>query len=141
MVAKPAIERRNTLGTVVVTIGVGDPQGQRFENLEVVVDTGATFSTIPRTMLERLGVPVERSAQSELADGSVAPVDVGRTIIRLEEKEFPTPVVFGEPAEPSLLGVIALEDALLAVDPVARRLIPVNLLRLSRQGFEGSSSL
>ena len=118
------------MGTVMVTIGVGDPQGQRFENLEVVVDTGATFSTVPRTLLEQLGVPVERSAPSELADGSVVPVDVGRTIIRLEEKEFPTPVIFGEPAEPSLLGVIALEDALLAVDPVARRLTPVNLLRL-----------
>lgn len=85
--AKPAIERRSPLGTVVVTIGVGDPQGQRFENLEVVVDTGATFSTVPRALLERLGVPVERSAQSELADGSVAPVDVGRTIIRVEERE------------------------------------------------------
>ena len=59
------------MGTVIVTIGVGDPQGQKFEDLEVVVDTGTTFSTIPRTMMERLGVPVERSAQSELADGSV----------------------------------------------------------------------
>ena len=60
----------------------------------------------------------------------VALVDVGRTLIRLEGKEFPTPVIFGDEGEPNLLGVIALEDALLAVDPVARRLIPVNLLRL-----------
>ena len=116
--------------TVVVTIGVGDPQGQRFEDLEVVVDTGATFSTAPRTLLERLGVPVERSVQSELTDGSVAPVDVGRTIIRLEGKEFPTPVIFGEPEEPGLLGVIALQDALLAVDPAGGRLSSVNLLRI-----------
>ncbi len=129
------------MGTVIVTIGVGDPQGQRFEELDVVVDTGATFSTVPRTLLERLGAPVERSAKSELADGSVAPVDVGRTIIRLEEKEFPTPVIFGEPAEPSLLGVIALEDALLAVDPVGRRLTPVNLLRLGRRVERGSRSI
>ena len=128
------------MGTVIVTIGVGDPQGQRFEDLEVVFDTGATFSTIPRILLERLGVPVERSAQSELADGSVVPVDVGRTIIRLEGKEFPTPVVFGEPAEPSLLGVIALEDALLTVDPVGRRLTPVNLLRLGRRTDHGIRS-
>ena len=118
------------MDTRVVTIGVGDLQGQRFENLEVVVDTKATFSTIPRTLLERLGVPVERSAQSELADGSVVSVDLGRTIIRLEEKEFPTPVIFGEPAEPGLLGVIALQDALLAVDPAGGRLNSVNLLRI-----------
>ena len=116
--------------TVVVTIGVGDPQGQRFEDLEVVVDAKATFSTVPRVLLERLGAPVERSVQSELTDGSVALVDVGRTVIRLEGKEFPTPVIFGEPAEPNLLGVIAMQDALLAVDPVSSRLTSVNLLRI-----------
>ena len=87
-----------------------------------------------QALLERLGVPVGRSAQSELADA----VDVGRTIIRLEGKEFPTPVIFGEPAEPSPLGVIALEDALLAVDPVARRLTPVNSLCLNRRAKDDS---
>ena len=116
--------------TVVVTIGVGDPQGRRFENLEVEVDTGVAFSTVPRTLLERLGVPVECTVQSELTDGSVVPVDVGRTVIRLEGKEFPTPVIFSEPSEPRLLGVIALEDALLAVDPAGRCLTPVILMRI-----------
>ena len=118
------------MGTVKVTIGVGDPRGLRFEDVEVTVDTGSTFTSVPREMLQKLGVPIERSAQSELADGSVAPVDVGRTTIRLEGREFPTPVIFAEEGEPSLLGVIALEDALLAVDPVSGRLIPVNVLRL-----------
>ncbi len=118
------------MGTVTVTIGVEDPQGHRFEDVEVTVDTGSTFTSVPRELLHRLGVPIERSAQSELADGSVAPVDVGRTTIRLEGREFPTPVIFAEPGEPSLLGVIALEDALLAVDPESGRLIPVNVLRL-----------
>lgn len=118
------------MGTVKVTIGVGDPQGSVFEDLEVTVDTGSTFTAAPRELLERLGVPVERSAQAELADGNVASVDVGRTVIRLEGQEFPTPVIFAEEGEPSLLGVVSLEDALLAVDPVGGRLIPVNALRL-----------
>ena len=118
------------MGTVRVTIAVGDPQGRQFEDLEVTVDTGSTFTAVPRELLQRLGVPVERSAQSQLADGSISAVDVGRTTIRLEGKEFPTPVIFAEEDEPSLLGVMALEDALLAVDPVARRLTPVYLLRL-----------
>ena len=46
------------MGTVKVTIGVGDPQGQRFETLEVTVDTGSTFTAVPRELLQRLGVPV-----------------------------------------------------------------------------------
>ena len=118
------------MGTVRVTIAVGDPQGQMFEDLEVTVDTGSTFTAVPGELLRRLGVPVLRSAQSELADGSNAPVDIGRTVIRLEGQEFPTPVIFTEEGEPSLLGVVTLEEALLAVDPVAGRLIPTNVLRL-----------
>jgi len=118
------------MGTVVIPLGIGDPQGRRFEDVEAIVDTGSTFTAIPRTTLERLGVPVERSAQSELADGSNAPVDIGRTMIRLEGQEFPTPVIFAEAGEPTLLGVVTLEDALLALDPVAGRLVPTNALRL-----------
>jgi len=122
--------RRNAMGTVGVTISIGDPQGQRFEEVDAIVDTGSTFTAIPRTTLQRLGVPVQRSVQSELADGSNAPVDIGKTMIRLEGLEFSTPVIFAESGEPILLGVVTLEEALLAVDPVAGRLIPTNALRL-----------
>ena len=118
------------MGTVKVTIAVGDPQGQMFEDLEVTVDTGSTYTAVPRELLRRLGVPVERSLPPETADGRVVPVDVGRTTIRLEGLEFPTPVIFAEEGELSLLGVVALEEAVLAVDPLAGRLIPANLLRL-----------
>ena len=79
---------------------------------------------------KRLGVPVERSLPSETADGRILPVDVGETTIRLEGLQFHTPVIFAEPGEPSLLGVVSLEEAALAVDPLAGRLIPANLLRL-----------
>ena len=101
-----------------------------FEDLEVTVDTGSTYTAVPRELLRRLGVPVERSLPSETADGRVVPVDVGRTTIRLEGLEFPTPVIFAEEGEPSLLGVVTLEEAALAVAPLAGRLIPANLLRL-----------
>ena len=75
---------------------------------------------------------MERSVQSEtLADGSNAPVDIGRTMVRLEGQEFSTPVIFAEADEPTLpWRSFTLEEALLAVDPVAGRLIPTNVLRL-----------
>ena len=53
------------MGTVKVTIAVGDPQGRRFEDLEVTVDTGSTYTAVPREMLQRLGVTVERSLPSK----------------------------------------------------------------------------
>ena len=122
------------MGIMKVTIGVGDPQGRLFEDIEVTVNAGSTYTAVPRELLQRLGVPVERSLPSETADGTVVPVDVGRTIIRLEAREFHTPIIFAEEGEPSLLGMVSLAEAALAVDPMARRLISIRLLRRHRRG-------
>ena len=121
--------RRIILGTVTVTIQVGDRQGHQFEELDIIVDTGSTYTAVPRDMLERLGVPTQRSMPSQTADGRIVPVDIGQTIVRLEGFEFYTPVIFAAEDEPSLLGVVTLEEAGLAVDPVNGRLIPTHLLR------------
>ena len=47
------------MGTFRITVEIADPRGQRFEAVEMLVDTGATFTKAPRDLLERLGVPVE----------------------------------------------------------------------------------
>ena len=118
------------MGKLTVTIGVGNQQGEQLEDLEVIVDTGSTFAAVPRYLLEKLGVPVRRTAQSRMADGRTAPVDIGWTVVRVEGQVFATQVTFAEETEPALLGVVTLEDALLAVDPVGQRLIPVVAERL-----------
>ena len=114
------------MGKLIVNIGVGDQQGQKFEDIEVIVDTGSTFAA----MLHQLGVKVEHTAEARLADCRTTPVQIGHTTIRLEGRTFPTPVIFAQDNEPSLLGVVTLETALLAVDPVSQRLIPVIADRL-----------
>ena len=119
------------MGTVTATIEVGDPQGRNFQEVELEVDTGSTYTALPRDMLQALGVQVSRSVQSRLADGSLQTVEIGETKIRLEGSEFTTTVIFAAEGEPSLLGVITLENALLAVDPVNNRLIPVVAKRYS----------
>ena len=119
------------MGTFRITVEIGDPQGQRFEPVEMLVDTGATFTKAPRELLEGLGVPVENTYTAELADGSRIERTRGKTMIRLEGKEYPTPVTFGEAGEQSLLGAMALEDAMLAVDPHSQRLMPVNALEMA----------
>ena len=121
------------MGTVKFTIQIGDPQGLQFEELDVTVGTRSAYTAVPRVMLHRLGVPVHRTLQSETADGRIIPVDVGRTIIRLQGLEFHTQVIFAEPDEPTLLGNVTLEEAALTLDPVALRLIPKSLLRISRR--------
>ena len=119
----------SAMGNLMVTIGVGDQQGGQFQYIQVTVDTGSTFTAVPRALLQRLGVPVRRSARSRLADGSSVPVDIGWTMIRLQGQTLPTQVIFAEENQPSLLGMVALKEALLAVDPVGQQLVPVEAMR------------
>ena len=119
------------MGTFQITVEIGDPRGQHFEAVDMLVDTGATFTKAPRELLELLGVPVESTYTAELADGSRVQRTRGRTMIRLEGQQFVTPVTFGEAGEQSLLGAMALEDAMLAVDPHSKRLIPVDALEMT----------
>ncbi len=118
------------MGRLTVTIAVGDQQGSRFENIEVTVDTGSTFTAVPRSILQELGIPVARTANSRLADGTTVPVDIGWAMITIEDITFPTQVIFAQEGHPNLLGVVTLEQALLAVDPVNQKLIPVDADRL-----------
>ncbi len=112
------------MGAIFITIEVGDMRGERFEPVEVLVDTGATFTTVPGGLLRELGVSPQRTMPARLADGTIVNDEVCDTVIRLEGQTFFTPVTFGKEGEPNLLGVVALETALLAVDPVDQRLVP-----------------
>ena len=122
------------MGTFRITIEIGDESGQRFQELEALVDTGTTFTKVPRELLERLDVPVESTYTAVFADGSRAERTRGRTMIRLEGQQFSTPVAFGEEGEPMLLCAMALEHALLAVDPHEQRLMPVDALEMTSTG-------
>ena len=59
------------LREVRLTIEAGDVQEERFESVEVLVDTGATYSQVPGNLLRRLDVPVKWEAQVRLADGNI----------------------------------------------------------------------
>jgi clan AA aspartic protease len=108
-----------------VTVGLGDPQGQRFEDVDALVDTGATLTTAPASLLKRLGVTPTRKGTFRLANGQQVEMDMAETRVSVEGLETTTWVRFGEEAAPALLGALTLEGLLLGVDPFNRRLIPV----------------
>jgi len=113
------------MGTFRVEIEVGDPTGGRFERIDALVDTGATYTSLPHPRLDALGVTPHARDSFLLADGRRVKRDIGRTWIRIGEQAEMTLVVFGDPASPALLGAYALQGLRLAADPVARRLVPV----------------
>jgi len=110
-----------------VAIEIARAKGERVEPLRALVDTGSTFTWIPQDLLERLGVVPEQELLFELADGREQRYPVAWVQIRLEERrEQPTIVVFAPPGSEPILGVVTLEEYLLAVDPVHHRLIAVS---------------
>ena len=112
------------MGATYVTIQVGDLRGEQFQTVEVMVDTGATFSTVPADLLRSVGLSPQRRESVRLGDGNIIEDEICDALVRVEGKIFVTPITFGGEGEPNLLGLVALETALLAVDPVEQRLIP-----------------
>jgi len=79
-------------------------------------------------LLAKLGVLPYKKSVFEIADGKQLELEVGRTWVRVDGQQEFTQVVFGVEATGAILGAVTLEEMALAVDPVGRRLVPVNKL-------------
>ena len=119
------------MGTFNIAIEIGDPEGQRFEEVDVLVDTGATMTAAPVSTLRRLGVVPTRRSTFRLANGDRVEMDMGETRVRVQSLETTTWVIFGQEGTAAVLGAMTLEELLLGVDPVDRRLIAVEDLLMS----------
>ncbi|HKQ65481.1 MAG TPA: retroviral-like aspartic protease family protein [Methylomirabilota bacterium] len=92
--------------------------------VQMLVDTGATFSVIPEALARALGVKrLRRSVAITLADGRRVKLDAGTAIFRIGEREAPATILVGGVVEP-ILGVETLEALGLTVDARRRRLTP-----------------
>jgi clan AA aspartic protease len=108
-----------------VPIEIGDFLGQRWEPLVALVDTGAYYSWVPRSVLEKLDVLRLGRRIFVLADGSEVERELGEARIRLDGQSRATVVVFADDENEALLGSYTLEGFALAVDPVNHRLVPL----------------
>jgi predicted aspartyl protease len=103
------------------------------EEVDLLVDTGATLLTLPKELADRLGVVPTRHQRVVTAGGRREVWPVGEVRLELDGQEVITPC-FIAPSGPPLLGAVALESLFLAVDPVAKKLVPV-------EGFVGTEVL
>ena len=106
--------------------------GSRSVTVDALVDTGAAYTQLPAPLLRQLGARPSRQIQSRLPDGSVVADEIGEVRIRLQGVELTTLVVFAAADAPARLGAYTLTGALLAVDPVERRLVPTPARRPRR---------
>ncbi len=61
----------SSLGTFVIALQLGNLDGRDFVDLEALVDTGATYTSVPEDTLDRLGIIKRETRTFELADDRV----------------------------------------------------------------------
>ncbi len=119
------------MGTFYYPIRVGRLDGSAFETIEALVDTGATWTWIPRPTLDRLAIPVADRRDLQMANGDIVQRESGWALITADGITVPSICIFGDPNSIPLLGDVTLEECGLAADPVRQRLIRVAGLALS----------
>jgi predicted aspartyl protease len=94
-----------------------------------LIDSGATYSLLPKTVWEAIGLAPRRVLDFSLADGTVVRRAVSECYVVLPQGEGHTPVILGEPGDDeALLGVVTLEILGLVFNPFSRTLHPMRLL-------------
>ena len=123
-------EKGKDMGFVHVTVQIASPTTPDVERqVDLLVDTGAIFSVIPRQVLEALGVqPVGR--RRFRAFGGVVEKEVGAALIKYRDDFAVMEVIFGERDDAPVMGVTTLETLGYRVNPSTGELEPTELLLL-----------
>ena len=113
------------MGTFRVEATVSNLQDRkRSLTLTLLVDTGATYTTLPREVADALGLEPIETRRVRLGDGREEGWPMAAILVRIDGREVPSLAWIGPPGGPALLGAVTLEEFALTVDPSARRLIP-----------------
>ena len=99
-------------------------QRDQMMEIDLLVDTGATYSLLPPEVVARLDLQTPDAEQAILANGASVIYRIGEVRIRIGRRERTTVFYAGPPGSVALLGAVALEQFGLAVDPRYQRLIP-----------------
>ena len=118
------------MGTFSHDITLIAPSRADAETLTALVDTGATFTSVPSPILERLGVTPQRRIRLRLANGEALDLQIDEVSVELDGGKPTILCSFGPPDAPPLFGGHTLEAFLMTVDPVAQQLVPTEALWL-----------
>jgi len=106
------------MGLTYVSVTIANPRNlNRVRKKKLLADSGALYTIVPKEVLSAIGVRPYGSETFTLADGSTIRRQVGNAFLQIDGRQAPTPVIFGEKRDGSLLGVIALESLGFSIDP------------------------
>ncbi len=123
-------EVKAPVGTFTVQIAIGDQERGRWTTFDALVDTGASITSVPASVLRDLNVQPLAKRRFRFGQGEIRTMDVGQAWVRIEGEEIVTLVLFNEEGTTPLLGALALEGVFMGVDPVGQKLVPVEGLMM-----------
>jgi predicted aspartyl protease len=103
----------------------------KFEELELLIDTGATFSVISQEILKKIGIKLFEKMKFKLATGETIERETGIVGFEIEGKgKGGGDVIFGKKGDAQVLGLLTLEAMALKVNTVTGELEPIELYLL-----------
>jgi clan AA aspartic protease len=121
----PMPVRETDLGHVYTEITVRPLAGSRKAwTGPALVDTGATDTFLPASVLRKLGIRPAGRRSYELADGTEQVLPIGFGVVEILGRAAGGTLVFAGEDEEPLLGVIVLESTGFWIDPQRERLLP-----------------
>jgi aspartyl protease family protein len=122
------------MGIFSAKVRVWNPAApSRVEELELMVDSGASYSWISRQRLASLGLEPVRKMQFRTIEGKLLERDLAPAFLATDGFTGGDNVVMAEPGDLEVLGAHSLESLGLTVDPVSKKLVPMIGLALSHE--------
>jgi len=110
------------LGHTRAKVTLHSPDISKSEQIELLVDTGSTYTWVSGIILRRLNVEAKTARRFKTIDGRLLERKVGEAIIEYMNEKATRMVVFAERGDAEVLGVDALEGLGLEVDPITKQL-------------------
>jgi len=117
------------MGFTKVKVEICNPKmPEKWKEVELLADTGAMYSVVQSGTLKKLEIEPIGKRKFTLANGEKIEREIGGALYRIGEYEGYASVIFGLGSDKVLLGVTALEEMGLQVDPITKELKPAELL-------------
>ena len=121
----PMPVRETDLGHIYADVTVRPTVGSRKKWIApMLLDTGATDTFVPASVLRKLGIKPVGRRPYEMADGTEHVLPYGVGVVEILGEVTGRSLVFADEKSEPLLGVTVLESAGFWIDPKGERLIP-----------------
>jgi len=111
------------MGHTLAKMKVYNPADEsKFSVLELLVDTGSTYTWVNHHKLEEIGIRPREKVKFRTIDNRAIERYMSEVVIECIGRKVTTIVAFAEESDNEVLGLHALEGLRLEVDPITREL-------------------